>query len=285
LFVTVLQQKKKGFAMQRLLTDEQWGEFHVMGYLKLGKLMDDAHLAALQQRIDDIMLGKADIPYDRVMMQLDSSTGEYDDIGEQTKGHKGATLNYRKIEQLELDPLFLEYIQMPLFKEMCDRMYGQHVPVAVFRSMFMNKPAGLGTKLPWHQDRWTRFDRDPLLTVWTALDPATKENGCVQVIPRSHQFGIINREHNCGFLTEQQAREHCPDSEAIDVILEPGECMLLHNWLLHSSDKNHSDQSRRAFSVCYMDARTQSNLADDLPVVFGEGAMSCEQLESARQTA
>lgn len=268
--------------MSYYLTDEQWAEFHLEGYLLLGKVLDDDALAVLQSRIDEIMLGTADVPYERMMMQLDPSTGDYEDIGEQTKGFKGATLAYRKMEQLELDPHFLQFIQYPLFKELCDRMYGQHVPIAVFRSMFMNKAAGSGSKLPWHQDRWTKFDRDPLLTVWTALDPATKENGCVQVIPRSHQFGVINDEHPWGFLTEDQAREHCPDDKAVYLEMKPGESMLLHNWLLHSSEKNHSNQSRRAFSVCYMDGRTQSDdeKDTDLPLVFGEGAMRPESLHS-----
>jgi len=210
------------------LTDKQWSEFHVEGYLSLGKVLDDDELAALQQRLDDIMLGTADVPYKKMMMQIDSSTGEYADAGEQTKGFKGPMLNYRKIEQLELDSLFLQYLQQPLFEEICHRTYGQHVPVGVFRSMFMNKPAGLGTKLPWHQDRWTELDRDPLVTIWTALDSSTKQNGCLQIIPRSHQFGIINEEHPWGYLTEDQIREHCPDDQVVYVEMMPGFQCLLH---------------------------------------------------------
>ena len=39
--------------------------------------------------------------------------------------------------------------------------------------------------------------------------------------------------------------------------LAAGDVALLHNHLLlHASDVNRSDTSRRAFSVCYMDART-----------------------------
>lgn len=267
----------------RYLTDEQWAEFHVQGYLRLGRVLADEQLAALQQRIDDIMLGKADVDYDRMLMQLDSETGNYEDAGEMSKGFKGPTLRYRKIEQLEFDPLFLSYLQHPLFLELAHRTYGRHVPVAVFRAMFMNKPAGFGTKLPWHQDRWPQFDRDPLLTVWTALDPATRANGCVQVIPRSHQLGILNTEHHSGYLTPQQAKDYCRDEDVMYVELEPGECMLLHNWLLHSSDKNHSDQSRRAFSVCYMDARTR--MSDDgrptgMTQVFGDGALTPDQLSA-----
>ncbi|MGB8356688.1 MAG: phytanoyl-CoA dioxygenase family protein, partial [Chthoniobacteraceae bacterium] len=53
------------------------------------------------------------------------------------------------------------------------------------------------------------------------------------------------------------------------VELEPGEVVLLHNYLLHASDVNRSAQSRRAFSVCYMEAATLSNgEAGKFPVVF-----------------
>jgi len=268
--------------MEPILTDEQWLTYTRDGYLKLGKLLSDDQLKALQGRIDAIMLGEADVDYDRMLMQLDSDTGEYGDAKPMSKGHKGATLDYRKIEQLEFDPIFLEYMQRPIFKEICARTYGCHVPVAAFRSMFMNKPAGKGTVLPWHQDRWNNLDRDPLVTTWTALDPATVENGCVNVIPGSHKFGVLNPAHGSGFLTDELAAEQCKDEDAVQLELEPGEVVLLHNWLLHGSDKNNSQQSRRAFSVCYLDARTRTvkNEATNFPVIFGEGALDPETLHT-----
>ena len=114
-------------------------------------------------------------------------TAAVSSAGPQSRGHKGATLAYRKIQDLELDPLFCAFLTRPLFLEICARIYGDHTPIALFRAMFMNKPAHQGTFLPWHQDRWSALDRDPLVTVWTALDPATRDNGCVQLIPGSHR--------------------------------------------------------------------------------------------------
>ena len=123
--------------------------------------------------------------------------------------------------------------------------------------MFMNKPARQGTFLPWHQDRWSYLDRDPLITLWTALDPATVANGCVQIIPGSHKLGLINPDHPSGFLTREQAARYCPAEKVVHLELAAGECALLHNWLLHASDVNQTDIPRRAFSVCYMDAATK----------------------------
>ncbi len=260
--------------MHRSITDAQWDFYAENGYLKLGKLLSDDDLESLRQRIDEIMLGKAPANYDRLLMQLDSDTGKYEDAGAMTRGYKGSTLGYRKIQDLEFDPLFLDYMQRPVFREICAHEYGEDIPVTAFRAMFMNKPAHKGTFLPWHQDRWNYLDRDPLVTVWTALDPATVANGCVQVMPGTHKMGIINPSHMSSFLTKEQADDLCARTPILHLELAAGEVALLHNWLVHGSDVNRTDIPRRAFSVSYMDGRTRATNGDKFSVIFGEGAMT-----------
>jgi len=77
------------------------------------------------------------------------------------------------------------YIAHPLFEQACRRSYGDGV-ISAFRIMFFNKPAGKGTHLPYHQDRWQHLDKDPLLTVWTALDDSSTLNGAVPERPTVH---------------------------------------------------------------------------------------------------
>jgi len=139
--------------------------------------------------------------------------------------------------------------------------------------MFMNKPAHQGTWLPWHQDRWRSLDRDPLITLWTPLDPATIANGCIQVIVGSHKLGVINPLDPSAFLTEEQARQHAPADKIVHLEMAAGEVVLLHNWLLHASDVNHTGIPRRAFSVCYMDANTQAKTNESYALLFGKGAL------------
>ncbi|MCC5886660.1 MAG: phytanoyl-CoA dioxygenase family protein [Gammaproteobacteria bacterium] len=256
------------------ITQQQWQEFDSQGYLRLGKPGTDAMVCAMRQRIDEIMLGEADLDYDRMLMQLDSSDGTYDAAGAQTRGHKGRTLNYRKIQLLERDPIFLEYMQLPVFAEAASHFYGDK-PVAAFRAMFMNKPAGRGTFLPLHQDRWRALDRDPLLTIYIALDAANEENGCMEIIPGT-QHTLLNPDHPSGFLTAEMARDFDHHPRRKPLVLEAGEAVLMHPWMLHGSGVNRSDRPRRAFSVCLMDADTMSlryNRLASRSIIFGEGAM------------
>ena len=127
--------------MLQELSYAQWQEYEREGYLRLGRCLTDDELAAMQQRMDEIMLGTAPVDYSRMMMQLDRIPGKTDEPGPGSKGHKGATLHYRKIQDLEFDPLFLRYMQKPLFRHICCMVYGQDVSIACMRAMFMNKPA------------------------------------------------------------------------------------------------------------------------------------------------
>ncbi len=253
------------------VTADELATFHAQGFLRLGRVVDDAGLAGLQQRIDDIMLGRVRHP--DFMMQLDSTTGDYGDLGAQTPGFKGPTLAYRKIEGLERDARFLAYMRQDVIRDLCMRLVGPEI--AIYRSMFMNKPARQGTLLPWHQDGGTGWNLslDPIITIWLALDPATVANGCVEVIPGSHRLGLLRPQgHVIGAELEER---HCRPGTSAFMELQPGEAVLLHNWLLHRSDRNATDQARRGFSVCLMDAATRKRDEPELryPILFGEGAI------------
>jgi polysaccharide pyruvyl transferase WcaK-like protein len=255
-------------AMLHALTDVQWMSYALDGYLRLGRVLDDGALAALQQRIDDIMLGAVVTP--GLQAQLDTG-GAYEDLPDPVPGIPTRTLAYRKIQGLERDPWFRALLQRPLFRDICAHEYGAHAAISIFRAMVMNKPAGQGTVLPWHQDGgdvW-KLDRDPVVTVWVALDPATRENGCMQIVPGTHRLGVLSRFGST--ISDLNVARHCPAGAVEYLEVQAGEAVLLHNWLLHRSGVNPTSAPRRAFTACYMDARTVATTTGALfPVVFGE---------------
>lgn len=252
-----------------MLTDAQRREWDDLGYVRLGQVMSDAELAGLQERIDEIMMGR--VVYDGMYFQMDSASGEYGDL-KFSAGWQGPSLAYRKIQDLERDPRFLNYMQHPTFEGICRQLVGPEI--SVFRAMFMNKPAHRGTVLPYHQDGGSQWglDREHFITVWTALDDATAENGCVQIIPGSHKLGLLSdRGHT---ITAEQEAEFCRDEDSVLLDCRAGESILIHNYVLHRSGVNTIERPRRAFSVVYQNAATR-RLVDGqgFPKIFGDGAL------------
>lgn len=251
----------------RVLTEQQWNDYSRGGFLHLGKVLEPEELEALRKRADDLALGSVKNP--DVQMQLDTG-GVYEELPQAVRAFDHGTRLYRKIQGLETDDLFVRLVKHPLFLEVCARQYGPHAPISIFRAMVMNKPAGQGTVLPWHQDGgnvWA-LDRDPLVTVWVALDPATRANGCLEVIPGTHRLGLLSLHGST--VAEEHVRVHCPPDRVLPLEVEAGHAVLLHNWLIHRSGVNPTSVPRRAFTVCYMDGRTQSVLTGNFfPLVSG----------------
>ena len=140
------------------LSAEEVDFFQQWGYLRLGPVAPPEHIEALRERIDDIMLGN--VRYDdRMMMQLCPSAShlpQFEEFGAtQSREFKGPTLNYRKIQDLDLDDVYRAYICSPLFEDVCRHLVGggSPVPTSVVRSMFFSKPANGGVTIDWHQVR------------------------------------------------------------------------------------------------------------------------------------
>ena len=255
------------------ISEAQWRDFDEVGWVVLPRSQvwpaggEAAEFTALCDEIDRIQLGCADVPYTRLMMQLDSTTGEYADAGAQTLGFKGPTLRYRKIQNLELDPQVMAYVRKGVMAEACAHVYGRHTPIASFRTMLFAKPPRVseavagGTRLPWHQDRWSVLDRDPLLNAYLALDDASVASGCLHAVPGSHRLGVLNSDHHSAFLTDAQAAAHCTADATVPLPLKAGDLVLMHNHVIHSSGVNASAHPRRALSVSFMDARTRYSRA------------------------
>ena len=90
-------------------------------------------------------------------------------------GFRGPSDNYRKIQGWEKDPVFLKYMQHPIFRDLTQKLIGDQV--SIYRAMFMNKPPQNGAHLPYHQDGgsgWglSSYRANQFVTVWTAIDDA-----------------------------------------------------------------------------------------------------------------
>ncbi len=119
-----------------------------------------------------------------------------------------------------------------------------------FHAKLMQKEPKQGGSWEWHQDYGYWYDdgfiSDDMASCYVALDPATRDNGCLSVIPKSHKYGRIRH----GGVGEQVGA----DMERVDLLkerlgqiyceMEAGDALYFHSNLLHSSAANLSDHSR-----------------------------------------
>ncbi len=254
--------------------DDAIAHYREHGWARLGKLADEQTVARLRERADAIMLGE--VSYPGLFFQHDSESGRYEDL-EYGKGWKGPSLKYRKVEKLELDPLFWEWITSDVFRRIASRVY-PNVDVTLYRAFLMNKHAGGGSNLPWHQDggEFWGLDRDPTLQVWTALDDAPLDGGCVEVAPGTHKAGLATPLG--GVVPNEKLEEIGAEALAQPIPAVAGEVLLIHNHVWHRSARSQAGHARRALSVCYMDGTTACRRRKRAPRTFvrvfaaGEGA-------------
>lgn len=136
--------------------------------------------------------------------------------------------------------------------------------IAFFHSKLTLKRPKVGGAWDWHQDYgyWYRngYLFPNMASVFIALDPSKKINGCLQVLKGSHHLGRIEHGINKEQLGADMARveQVMKKLERVDVEMNPGDALFFHGNLLHSSGKNGSDQSRNVLLSCY-------NRADNAP--------------------
>ena len=126
-----------------------------------------------------------------------------------------------------------------------------------YHSKMIMKDARVGGAWAWHQDYGYWYANGVLtpnlVSAFIAVDPATRENGCLQVIRGSHHCGRIHHQ-----LTGDQAGadvervgEILKRMELIYVEMDPGDVLFFHSNLLHRSDQNKSANPRWSMICCY----------------------------------
>jgi len=126
--------------------------------------------------------------------------------------------------------------------------------------MMLKEPL-VGGAWEWHQDYGYWYSNGCLFpylaSCLIAIDHATAENGCLQVIKGSHSMGRIDH----GKAGEQtgadieRVNEALKHLEMVPCEMQPGTALFFHCNLLHRSDPNRSPNPRWSLICCYNAAR------------------------------
>ena len=126
-----------------------------------------------------------------------------------------------------------------------------------YHSKMIMKDARIGGAWAWHQDYGYWYQngvlKPDLCSVSIAVDPATVENGCMQVLKASHLMGRIDH-----LLTGAQAgadmervNEAKKRMELVHCVMDPGDALFFHSNTLHCSARNDSEHPRWSMICCY----------------------------------
>ena len=239
--------------------------FEECGFARLGQTLDPDGVETLRQRAQSLLLNERDAA--GFFYQHDSATGRYEDL-EYGQGWRGASIAYRKVEKLERDCVFRAWIDNPLFERIARRTIG--ADARIYRAVLWNKAPHGGTQLPWHQDDgvFWGLDRPPSLQIWTALDDASVDAGCLEVLPGSHRAGLATADG--GTIPQDLIEDACAERESTLLPARAGESILLHNHTWHRSARNHTAAPRRAISIAFLSAQTRCTRKRRAPRVFPE---------------
>lgn len=151
-------------------------------------------------------------------------------------------------------PWLTELIYHPNFLNTMEDLLGPNLlcPTSGFR---IKKP-GDQVHAAWHQDAYyLRFE-----PVWTtcilAFSPATEDMGCIEVVPGSHRWGILDHaeteDSKSLLVRHQQIVEPFDQSLARPIPLKPGELIVIHQRVIHGSKANTSNARRIYYLIDIM---------------------------------
>jgi ectoine hydroxylase-related dioxygenase (phytanoyl-CoA dioxygenase family) len=149
------------------------------------------------------------------------------------------------------DQIFREFCLRADLLDLVEELIGPDLDCFLSQFIFKN-PGALGQ--PWHQDSfYFPFDRGPQVGVWLAVSAARIDNGPLWVLPGSHREDVHDvvpdrREHaNFAYV---EIVDH-DMSDAVPVLMEPGDLLLFHSHLMHRSTDNGSGDRRAAMVYHY----------------------------------
>jgi ectoine hydroxylase len=216
------------------LTDSQTARFHQDGFLIVRGLFDRQEADLLRQA------AKADQAFKQHAYDLNDGEGGvsklvlWNKAGEDLYGT--VARSHRVVDRME--------------QLLGDEVYHYHSKMSI-------KEPLTGGAWSWHQDYGYWYQNGclfpDLASVMIAVDPCTKENGCLQVLAGSHRMGRV--EH--GRYGDQTGADPERVENAMKVLplvygeMEPGDALFFHSNTLHRSDQNKSPHPRWTLICCY----------------------------------
>ena len=216
------------------LSEAEAGHYREQGYVVPAYRLDASWVQRMQQALDALIAANPGVrPEKLVSAHIEGSNDE---------GVRGVS----DFLALAKHPDIVDLVEQAIGPDVI--LWGCHV---------FCKPAEEGYETPWHQDGHYWPIR-PLAncTVWVALEPSTRDNGCLRVIPRSHAnkqlHPHLHEDRNDLTLNQRMAEGSFDENEAVDIELAPGQMSMHDIYMIHGAQANRSGVRRTGVALRYM---------------------------------
>lgn len=172
-----------------------------------------------------------------------------------------------------LSKFFDSFLDHPLILPKVKKIIGDDI--YVWSSAIFAKAPGEGRIVSYHQDNpYWQLSNQKVVTVWIALTNSSKDSGALELVPKSHNIGLINKL-DVGNAREAYLRGEKTTKESdllsfnqnLDdfikhhppkfVNLKPGEFSIHHVNTVHGSGVNNTNNYRVGFAIRYVSSDTK----------------------------
>ena len=232
------------------VTDAEIARYHEDGYLIVPGLFGAEEMDLL------LKIAKADREMNREAKEL--ASGEKRNFEKdkliQIRDASGAQTKLWLSNDLEVG-VYSAIVRSRRIVETMETLIGDEV--YHYHHKMMLKEPRVGGAWEWHQDYGYWYDNGCLFpdmaSCMIAVDRATRENGCLQVIRGSHKMGRVSHGLSGSQTGADLERVNAAlgRMEHVHVELNPGDALFFHGNTLHRSDRNESDRPRWSLICCY----------------------------------
>jgi phytanoyl-CoA hydroxylase len=251
----------------RILSSAQRRHFEEEGYLVVENVLDpDCDIAPVMAEYEEVLNGIAtslacrgviastylDMPFAARLIRICIESGrnfpqEFDISLPQTGVHHDTPIHVGPAAfGLLTKPRLLDVVEDVIGPEIYSNPV-QHIRMKLpKRAVAKTGYSGLISQIPWHQDNGVilpEADQSSILTVWMPLSEATVQNGCLQVIPRSHLGDLVSHcPTEKGVAIPQPL---LPIERATPLPMRPGSVLLMTPRTVHGSLDNVTESEVR----------------------------------------
>jgi phytanoyl-CoA hydroxylase len=252
------------------LSEAQVRQFHEQGWLAIEGVYSADEVEIAKVALADFIHGRI-TPTDGKTHVQEEPAATLADGTLAPETPEDRELRVRKVfDFTHHDPRLQELTMQARLRGMLDQLIAPESRLV--QDMALLKPPKVGSEKPWHQDT-AYFDWLPLggiVGCWIALDRATVENGCMQVIPGTHVEGPVAHFHHRDC---QIADDRVQVSRAIAVPLAPGGVLFFSGLIHHGTPPNYSTDRRRALQFHYAAANCRNMTFEEHAALFNEGGL------------